>query len=318
MGATAPLVNADKREARLLVGDLAPTNVGFSADGNQAAVTALDDAPYDGAKPIRLYVVDVASGQRRQIAPTANKPIGPSWSPDGQWIAFGAQPDPGKPIDDDPSAPDGPHGVSEIWIVRPDGSDLHRIAVIDGFGGRLAWSPTGHRLTASLYNDNRVLVADIDAGTEQRWPFTQPYLVDWSPSGDKLVVSSDKGPTQLMNPATGALTKIADDACFPRWSPTSDVVAVRRAGIAGVIPAAGGLFRPFGPGSPVDWSSDGRSLDYQDTTWTVQVADAATGLSRTIASVDHGNGMSLSPTVWVPHARLVAVIVMPNAASYLP
>jgi Tol biopolymer transport system component len=311
------LVDADRKAGRLLVGDLAPTNVCFSADGKQAVVPAFADPPYDGAKPITMYVVDVQSGARRVIAPGAHAPGGCAWSPDGTWIAYNAQPDTSKPIDEDPTAPAGPHGVSELWLIRPDGTDNHRVAVVDGSCGRLAWSRDSSRFTAPLFNDGRVLVFDLNAGTEHRWTFPRPYLIDWDRGGTRLVVSSDEDPTELMDPSTGARTPFASDAHFPRWSPAADQIAVRRGTVAGVLTLGGLVFKPLGPGSPLDWSTDGKSIDYQDGTSMFSVGDVTTGLSRVVATVSNPN-WSLSPTVWLPGSRQVAVIAEPNAAFYMP
>lgn len=295
------LVDADKAEARHLIGDLGVGGVGFSPDGKFVAVSATETWAISAWQPSHMYVVNVKSGERHQIASDARATGTPRWSANGQWIGFSVD--------------------NEIWIMHADGSGRRRIDG-DGGGALVTWSPTRNAFAAALINENQVLIYDLDTGTEQRFPYQHPYLVDWSPSGATLAVSSSNGmarvpTTHRMNPATGALTKIMDNAWFPRWSPTSNDIAVTHGGQAGVVSAAGGAFVALGSGDPIDWSSDGRSIDYQGGTYNAMVANVATGESRTIASVS-SNSWSLSPTVWVPRTRLVAVIAQPYAAGYSP
>lgn len=243
-----------------------------------------------------------------------------SWSPDGSWIAYDAVPFGGS-TGDDPTAPPGPHAVSELWLVHPDGSGRHRLAVIDGFGGKPRWSPDGSHLSSSLYNDRRILVADIAAGTEQRFVADQPYLTSWSPDGTRLAWSSDpfpdpKAATSIMDASTGVSTEICGDCYFPRWSPTGEWLAVRRGGQTQVIGPDGSLGPTFGAGSPLDWSSDGRSFDFTETTYELRVADVSTGAVRVIATAGPGN--ALSPTGWVPGTRMVAIIDSGHTAWYSP
>jgi Tol biopolymer transport system component len=48
----------------------------------------------------------------------------PSWSPDGQWLAFS--------LAQGPFVNDNPSDVS-IWAIHPDGTDLHQITHPIGF-----------------------------------------------------------------------------------------------------------------------------------------------------------------------------------------
>lgn len=294
-------VDADKAEARYFLGDLGVGGIGFSPDGKFVAVSATNSWAIDAWQPTHMHVINVKTGERHQIATDARSVGTPRWSADGQWIGFA--------VDD------------EIWIMHPDGSGRRVIGGDPGWATP-TWSPSGNSFAAALINENEVLVYDVDTGTEKRFPYNHPYLVDWSPSGATLAVSSvgdmkTSVATHRMNPATGAITKIMDNAWFPRWSPTSNDVALTHDGQAGVVSAAGGAFVPLGSGDPIDWSSDGRSIDYQGGTYYAKVANVATGESRTIASVSN-NSWSLSPTVWVPGTRLVAVIAQPFAAFYSP
>jgi dipeptidyl aminopeptidase/acylaminoacyl peptidase len=313
------LVDADRGTARVLLQDLFTSSVSFSPDGTRAAAVTYPNKSMNGADPRTLWVVDLATGLRRSIVPVEPGIGSLSWSTDGRWIAYNRVPMGGGPYDDDPTAPPGPHGISEVWVVRPDGSNRHRVAVLDGWGGRLAWSADGRRLAASLYNDDRVMVADIAAGTEHRIPAVDPYLADWSPDGAELVTASDKGDTSLLDPSTGAAHVLVANAWFPRWSPRGDWIAVfRRDRFATQLVHPNGALGPVaGGGQPVDWSSDGRLVDLVLGTHAADVLDADTGTARTVAQ-SAGDGPELIPTVWVPRSHTLAVIASPFSAWYSP
>ena len=102
----------------------------WSPDGTRIA--------YSGGSYYDIRVVDVDGTNDRAITTSPAYDMGPAWSPDGAWIAYHTQAD---------SYPDlGEAGMGpemEIHLVRPDGTDDHRITldrVEDGFP---AWSPDG-------------------------------------------------------------------------------------------------------------------------------------------------------------------------------
>jgi tricorn protease len=66
----------------------------------------------------------------RQVSPAGGNGQGPSFSPDGQWIAFTAYYD--HPGDD--------HGC-EIYVVRLNGSDLRRLTNNDYCDYQPRWGP---------------------------------------------------------------------------------------------------------------------------------------------------------------------------------
>jgi hypothetical protein len=80
----------------------------WSPDDGSLAIRLGD--PSDPPHAQRLAVVDLRSGATRELVPG----FGPSWSPDGQWIAFVHR--------DSVSLDD-----AEIRIVRPDGSGVRTV-----------------------------------------------------------------------------------------------------------------------------------------------------------------------------------------------
>ena len=89
-----------------------------SPDGSQFVCAAAVGGRYD------IVVVD-ASGSRRSLTTTPVTEFGPSWSPDGQWVAFSRD-------------------TADRWEllrIRPDGSDEQSIAEEGVFA---TWDPAGH------------------------------------------------------------------------------------------------------------------------------------------------------------------------------
>ena len=81
-----------------------------------------------------LFVIPATGGDRVRITPWGFAFDDHEWSPDGRWIAF-----------------QRPYG--QLYLVRPDGSDLHQIPVeLPAGAGALnpSWSPDGEWIVFSL------------------------------------------------------------------------------------------------------------------------------------------------------------------------
>jgi Tol biopolymer transport system component len=146
----------------------------------------------------------------------------PSFSRDGQWIAFDAYK---KGFLD---------SAAECWIARRDGSDLKRLT----FGATPRFSPDGQRLlfVHEAVNDasrpEGVYVINRDGTGERRigpgrWP-------DWSPDGQQIVFSI--GGEETGGARIGARICIADadgsnreeitDGDCPCWSPDGKKISI--------------------------------------------------------------------------------------------
>lgn len=94
-----------------------------SPDGQRLAFTALD----------RLYVVDVPDGEPRRLTEMDVGEHQPTWSPDGQQVAYVSWSD-----------TEGGH----IYKVPAEGGDPERLTNTAGYYQQPAWSPDGERLVA--------------------------------------------------------------------------------------------------------------------------------------------------------------------------
>jgi Tol biopolymer transport system component len=135
----------------------------------------------------------------------------PAWSPDGKWIAF-VRRQPGTP-------------VREIWIMRPDGSDSHELTSLHGSSINPSWSPDGSRIVfasdivASLYDLYIVTVGDkrVHRLTRQGSDTFEPA---WSPDGSEIAFSQDGAISTVdLKGETVKLTNSKNNDSSPVWNP---------------------------------------------------------------------------------------------------
>jgi TolB protein len=120
-----------------------------------------------------LWVHKVATGTAREILHLDGEGVGiPAWSPNGRWIAFTR-----SPMED-------PAGVQQLWLVRPDGSDLRQVTQLAGGAHSATWSPNGRRLAFNTATQrSRRAVATIRADGSGFRILTERgfnYWLDWS------------------------------------------------------------------------------------------------------------------------------------------
>ncbi|MCP4598645.1 DUF5050 domain-containing protein [Neptuniibacter sp.] len=148
----------------------------------------------------------------------------PRWSPNGQYIAFGAE----------------ENGKGVIYVINADGTEVRQVAQSRGSSMYsslyLDWSPDSKRITfRAMLDDNNyeIAVANVDGSdeiiltntpTKDDWP-------SWSPDGRQIVFYSDRdGNSEIykMN-ADGSdqvrLTHNSTSDMSPKWSPDGARIA---------------------------------------------------------------------------------------------
>ena len=226
----------------------------WSPDGSRIAFYRV--LPGCNPAPVGIYSVTAAGGPARQVGIT-NGQWPPSWSPDGRLLTFGARRGivvveaAGRGLDEVTRGPDfapawspdgawiafrrGPASVSELWIVRPDGSGGRRLA------GRLhdltlpVWSPDSRELAFAAYNGPSadIHIVDVVTGVVRVVAPSLAPDVDpsWDPGGSGLTFTSERDGSPFIYAVLrdGSFVRRWIDGRYPSSTPTANALAYLRA-----------------------------------------------------------------------------------------
>lgn len=174
---------------------------------------------YLGDKRMQVCLVDVASGDTRQLTSEAADHHAPAWSPDGQRLAVQIGRDNGM--------------RSQLALVNTTSGAVETITPASGDVGSWAWSPAGDRIfftgdpEASPQDDlfvydvgqrtQRRLTSDLDPSPGSGFPgLTQPPQPVWLDDNTVLFSGARAGASGLYTVAivTGEVTLIHADHAF--------------------------------------------------------------------------------------------------------
>ena len=103
----------------------------WSPDGDQIAFGSLRTGDFE------IFVVDTTGSGPRRLTSHRAADFRPSWSPDGEWIAFSSS----RASDEAVRTYN-----YDIYLMRPDGSDVRQLTSHSLLALRPSWSPTGDQL----------------------------------------------------------------------------------------------------------------------------------------------------------------------------
>jgi dipeptidyl aminopeptidase/acylaminoacyl peptidase len=256
----------------------------ISPDGTRVAYTVTETDFSQDAYVTQIWLADVAAGEAIQLTRGKKSSAGPSWSPDGKWLAFTS-----SRADD----------KSQIFVIRPDGGEAIQLTKAETGVNGYDWAPDGKTIafTASdpasdgskarkdFYGDFEVVrreythahlwTVDLAEALSSPQPgkrrtsgkaFTVGGF-DWSPDGAKIAFSATVNP-DLINGGTSdiyvldlagdAVKKIVDLAgpdSSPLFAPDGRSILfstaggrrdyfARNTGLA-FVPVEGGAIRPL-------------------------------------------------------------------------
>ena len=266
----------------------------WSPDGSRIAW-----GPEPGGSEADIYTASAAGGDLRRITTDGRLKEPPVWSPAGPQLAY-ASLLPGSTSDwglflarEDGSAPVqithglhpswSPDGTSiafvgsvnfgpAIYVVHPDGTDLHRVVTFNSGESWPAWSPDGSKIAVTNAVLNRdyvppgqeISVANADgSGERQLTDLGAQSVFDdapaWSPDGDQILFRRGEGlsgccvaPLWTMNPDGTCQGPLADVAAteLPSWQPVPGGQPLGRKTCSAAL-AVEGTRTPNGDGSAI-------------------------------------------------------------------
>ena len=142
----------------------------WSPDGLEVVVTTTSKT---------LWVFDAKTQKKRRLFQAAGQYcFQPAWSPDGEWIAFATDRD----------------GNSELYKLKPDGTEITRLTDHPGIDCRPKWSPNGRWIAFVSNRAGREDLYLLPASGGEPIRLTEHAAVDdhpaWSPDGRSLAFVS--------------------------------------------------------------------------------------------------------------------------------
>ena len=194
----------------------------------------------------------------------------PSYSPDGDWIAYMSNAD----------------GDFDIYVMSPSLGERRKLTDAPGQDGQPVWSPDGRRIAFRSMRDghSQIYIMDSD-GSGQRNISNSAYHDEhpfWSADGERILFASNRSTSpdeenmdiyEMRTDGTDVrrITRTPEVETYPSWSPDGTRIAARRVLDNGnwevvVMDSEGASARtiaahPSFDGWPV-WSPDSRRLAF--------------------------------------------------------
>ncbi|HEX9917282.1 MAG TPA: DUF5050 domain-containing protein [candidate division Zixibacteria bacterium] len=255
-------------------------NLGFiNRPLGKIAFYSTRDGGYD-----KIYVMNADGTQQTRLTDNTSSNQHPSWSPDGDKIAFVSHRD----------------GYSEIYVMNADGTQQTRLtnSPSGDYWGNFhpSWSPDGQKIAFMSDRDGNWKIYVMNADGSGQMNLTNNTVWEmypcWSPNGEKIAFTraGQMLGIYVMNADGTQQTRLTDNPYFfndqyPSWSPDGQKIAFTstRDGYSEIyIMNADGSEQTnltnndSGDGSPC-WGPDGEKIafeSYRDGNWEIYVMNA--------------------------------------------
>lgn len=254
-----------KRVKRLAIMDQDGANVRLLSQGGEIVLTPrfspasnrITYMSYTKDQP-KVFMMDLATGQRELVGDFPGMTFAPRFSPDGQRVIMSLQNEgnsaifemdlrsrqqrrltQGTAIDTGPSyAPDGRQivfesdreGTQQLYVMNSDGSNVQRISVGDGRYSTPVWSPRGDWIAFTKQYSGRFLIGVMRPDGSGERVLTEGFHNEgptWAPNGRVLMFfresqGANGGPRIHSVDLTGYNERVVSTPSFgsdPAWSP---------------------------------------------------------------------------------------------------
>ncbi len=218
------VMNADGSDpTRLTDHPASDTWPSWSPDGRRIAFHSnRDDPDPNDDEPVwDIYVMNADGSEQTRLTNVSAWDSYPSWSPDGQSIAFQSYGD----------------GNWEIYVVNADGTGRTRLTENPATDDSPSWSPSGRSIVFYSDRDGNGEIYAMSADGSGLTRLTDNPATDlypsWSPNGRSMAFASGRDEPgfhniYVMNTDGSGQTRLTDNEAWdwaPRWSPDGRSVA---------------------------------------------------------------------------------------------
>lgn len=187
----------------------------WSPDGTKIAFTSSRDSYYNSAGEkvsiMNIYMVDIDNLGQSQLTTNQAWDYSPSWSPNGERIAFQSLRD----------------RNNEIYVMASDGSAQLNLTKNSSSDTSPAWSPNGDKIAFVSDRDGNEEIYIMDSNGSNQTRMTDHPAQDkspaWSPDGRQIVFHSERDGNfdiYVMNADGTDVTRLTEDGNFdgfPSW-----------------------------------------------------------------------------------------------------
>ncbi len=231
-------VHPDGRGVERLTDDPAfDDQAALSPDGRQLAFVSTRTGRAE------IWLLDLTTKALKNLTGKSGGSFRPAWSPDGTWIAFSSDRESPHPV-----RPGSFESIqsTEIYMMRPDGTDVRKVTRTGAFAGSPSFSPDGRHLVC--YQADLSAVIDISDPRRLR-ATTKIVRIDLATLQDKVIAEG------------------AGEKWSPRWL-ASGQVGYASGGPEGGLEFVGGTPGARGSFESPSWSSDGKRVVFHRETAT--------------------------------------------------